>query len=71
MIHQSNNKITNFFYISRNIFVTERNNLKIGDLGFSINKEEFLSSSRIIGTLNYMSPEILKNEPYDTKIDTW
>lgn len=58
-------------FIQRNIFVTESDNLKIGDLGYSKLADNMVTSSRTVGTLNYMSPEILKREKYDEKIDTW
>jgi serine/threonine protein kinase len=47
--------------------------LKIGDLGVSKSIETIANNlSKFPGTLSYMSPEIVNNEPnYTTKIHIW
>ena len=56
----------------RNIFVTDRGDLKIGDLGYSKNVADMVSHSRAVGTLNYMSPELIRGDKnYDNRIDSW
>ena len=43
--------------------------MKIGDFGCSVHTKGFRNT--IIGSLAYLSPEQLKNEEYDEKIDVW
>jgi len=43
-----------------NIFVKENNEIKLGDLGISILKEDMEKDVKIKGTLNYMAPEAFK-----------
>ena len=54
-----------------NIFLTKKNEIKIGDLGVA----KFLSTNSIamtcIGTPYYLSPEICKEKPYNSKGDVW
>ncbi len=53
-----------------NIFIDKNNNIKIGDFGISrqlSNTKKYSKSS--IGTLNYMAPEVIKGEDYNTKVD--
>jgi len=53
-----------------NIFLGNDGYLKIGDFGIS----RVLNTTHVdtlAGTLGYMSPEILKNEPYDFSTDIW
>ena len=54
-----------------NIFLTKKNEIKIGDLGVA----KFLSTNSnavtCIGTPYYLSPEICKEKPYNSKGDVW
>ena len=54
-----------------NIFLTKKNEIKIGDLGVA----KFLSTNpnavTCIGTPYYLSPEICKEKPYNSKGDVW
>ena len=55
-----------------NIFIDKNNDIKIGDFGISrqlSNTKKYSNSS--IGTLNYMAPEVVKGEDYNTKVDIW
>ncbi len=55
----------------QNIFLNKNNNIKIGDFGISkqlINKNE---ANTKIGSENYLSPEIIQDQPYDYKSDIW
>eukprot|EP00347_Sterkiella_histriomuscorum_P014534 403360509 len=58
-----------------NILIDENNTLKISDFGLSsFNPRTTFPnfSNTTCGTLSYISPEILKNEPYDAKMtDIW
>jgi serine/threonine protein kinase len=55
-----NRKILHRDLSARNIFVDRDGDLKIGDFGTAklMTRDKYKT---IIGTLNYMSPEILKN----------
>ena len=57
----------------QNIFMTEDDTLKIGDLGISkqMDSTRQTTDTRMIGTPLYLSPEILNNEPYSFKSDIW
>ena len=55
----------------QNIFLNKNNNIKIGDFGISkqlINKNK---ASTKIGSENYLSPEIIKDQPYDYISNIW
>jgi serine/threonine protein kinase len=47
--------------------------VKIGDLGFSKSVKSLSKASAIFpGTIHYMSPEIVEQDPnYKEKIDVW
>jgi len=44
---------------------------KIGDFGFAKKKYKSLKIESTVGTPLYMSPQILKSEPYTSKCDIW
>ena len=57
---------------SANVFLSNHNCIKIGDLGVA----KLLAASRAmaktqIGTPYYVSPELWKNKPYNAKSDVW
>jgi len=55
-----------------NLFITRENLVKIGDLGVSkiVLRHDDLHLTRV-GTPLYLGPELIKNKPYDYKIDCW
>ena len=48
------------------------NKLKIGDLGESrfLNEADYLSG-KTVGTPMFLSPEVIKHENYDHRVDIW
>eukprot|EP00347_Sterkiella_histriomuscorum_P015113 403358271 len=57
----------------QNILITGSNSYKIADLGISrelSSKNQQLHTSKI-GTPLYQSPELLRKQPYDFKVDIW
>jgi hypothetical protein len=54
----------------KNIFLTGKNHVRLGDLGCAKLMKTGLARTQI-GTPYYMSPEIWLNKPYDSKSDMW
>ena len=70
--HCHDRKILHRDLKSQNIFLTRRGICKLGDFGISkvlnYTKSKALS---IVGTPLYLSPEVLKSQPYNQKSDIW
>ena len=54
-----------------NIFLTKDYNSKIGDLGVAKVLEGTSHANTFVGTPYYISPEMCKNIPYNSKSDIW
>lgn len=54
-----------------NIFLTSTSDIKIGDFGCAktVTVEQFANT--VLGTKNYLAPELRKNVPYNHKVDVW
>eukprot|EP00742_Colponemidia_sp_Colp-10_P006507 GILJ01006972.1.p1 GENE.GILJ01006972.1~~GILJ01006972.1.p1 ORF type:complete len:870 (-),score=87.07 GILJ01006972.1:194-2803(-) len=55
-----------------NVLLTKDNRIKVGDLGVSkvMSSNIALEGTRV-GTPLYLSPELVKQQPYDFKVDIW
>ena len=57
---------------STNVFVDGAMNVKLGDLGIAKILESTLAhASTVVGTPNYLSPELCENRPYSYSSDVW
>ena len=45
--------------------------IQLADLGLAQHIEEGQAASGDVGTLDWMAPEVLRNELYDYKVDVW
>ena len=57
---------------SNNIMLSENDKITITDFGLAKLKESDCSKMlSVVGTMFYSCPEIIKNEPYNEKVDIW
>ena len=54
----------------QNVFLTKNLTIKLGDLGASKFMTAEMQATRV-GTPLYLAPEMVKQQPYDHKIDVW
>ncbi|ORZ37450.1 kinase-like domain-containing protein, partial [Catenaria anguillulae PL171] len=52
-----------------NIMLTADNDVKIGDLGLPSQRRQIQHT--VCGTINYMAPEVVANQPYSETVDMW
>ena len=73
MLYLHENSVLHRDLKTANIFLKQDYTIKIGDLGISRQMEntDKLASTKMIGTLPYMSPEIFNGVPYGQKNDIW
>lgn len=53
-----------------NILITTDNILKLTDFGWAT-KIDDIDNEHMVGTLDYLAPEVILNEPHTDKIDIW
>lgn len=57
---------------TKNLFLTECLNIKVGDLGIAkVLEGDAAKAMTFVGTLTYMSPEQFQHQPYNHKADIW
>lgn len=55
-----------------NVFLTENDEVRIGDLGVAkIAQDQSMFAQTIVGTPYYLSPELCEERPYNEKSDVW
>lgn len=54
-----------------NVLLDNHFNVKICDFGFAFRKDLEKSHQSIVGTLEYLSPEVANEEPQTEKVDIW
>lgn len=70
--HMHSHRIVHRDLKSLNVFLTADGHIKIGDLGLGrlLQGDRHLMESRV-GTPLYLSPELVRRQPYDYKVDVW
>ena len=53
-----------------NILV-KNDSIKLCDFGWSVYDDQFQQRMTFCGTADYVSPEMINNEKYDCRVDTW
>jgi NIMA (never in mitosis gene a)-related kinase len=70
--HVHDRKILHRDLKSQNIFLTKKGMIKLGDFGIARVLSDTKSKAKtVVGTPYYLSPEIIKSEPYSFKSDIW
>jgi NIMA (never in mitosis gene a)-related kinase len=70
--HVHDRKILHRDIKSQNVFVTKDGKMKMGDFGIARVLNSTKSKAKtVMGTPYYLSPEIIKAEPYNFKADIW
>jgi len=54
-----------------NIYLSGEMEIKIGDFGWAVHNPKNLRGDTVVGTRNYLAPEMLSGEDYDHKVDIW
>ena len=72
LVYLHENKIIHRDVKTLNVFLTRDHHVKLGDMGVSkIVKNSVAVQNTRVGTPLYLSPELVKQKPYDYKIDVW
>ena len=70
--HIHDRKILHRDLKTQNIFMNQNGSIKIGDFGIARVLSDTKSKAKtVVGTPYYLSPEIIKSEPYSFKSDIW
>ena len=70
--HMHERKVLHRDLKSANVFITSKDDAKIGDLGVSraLNTMQEMAHT-VVGTPYYLSPELCEGRPYNVKSDVW
>lgn len=60
-----------FFYICISVLIGRQEMVKISDFGTSREWNEISTKMSFAGTVAWMAPEIIRNEPCSEKVDIW
>ncbi len=72
MKHCHDRKILHRDLKAGNVFLCKNGMVKLGDFGIAkVLNSTIDKASTIVGTPYYLSPEIIKNKPYNFKSDIW
>lgn len=60
-----------FFFLCFSVLVTHNDNIKISDFGTSKELSDKSTKMSFAGTVAWMAPEVIRNEPVSEKVDIW
>ena len=55
----------------QNIFYMPNGTIKLGDFGIAVNENDAKNSSKIIGSIYYLAPEVIQGRPYSVSSDIY
>lgn len=59
------------FFLSSSVLVTHTDAVKISDFGTSKELSDKSTKMSFAGTVAWMAPEVIRNEPVSEKVDIW
>lgn len=60
-----------FFFYPSSVLVTHTDAVKISDFGTSKELSDKSTKMSFAGTVAWMAPEVIRNEPVSEKVDIW
>lgn len=70
-IYMDNHNVIHRDLKIQNILLDKDMKIKVSDLGSARHGAKGVPAQTLAGTPNYMAPEMLSGEPYDSKVDIW
>ncbi|POI20915.1 hypothetical protein CIB84_015338 [Bambusicola thoracicus] len=68
---QKNLQNADFFFLPFSVLVTHTDAVKISDFGTSKELSDKSTKMSFAGTVAWMAPEVIRNEPVSEKVDIW